>query len=267
MRLKHQPTEQLKQTPHIVAFLDFLGASEKMRDPAKNDKFLQDICTVYNFAKHILKETEKNRKNKLEIKIFSDNILVAKKIEDSNAHHSVFDAYIDVEQFSLILYMNAMLTGNFMRGKISIGQLYVDDTLVYGQALIDAHDGEAKIANYPRIIVDKEILVRSGKNICDTFHPHDEEKIILRDMDGELYLSPFWGTPKIAEDKRKQEESLLYSVGTAIVNEYKEIFAKDRKAIFPKYHWLANQFNVYCHVNNYPFLINLDKLTLGVKHE
>ena len=51
MRLKYQPTEPLKQTPHIVAFLDFLGASEKMRDPAKNDKFLQDINAIYQHAK------------------------------------------------------------------------------------------------------------------------------------------------------------------------------------------------------------------------
>ena len=31
----------------------------------------------------------------------------------------------------------------------------------------------------------------------------------------------------------------------------------------PQYHWLANQFNEYCHANNHPFLINLDRLTFG----
>ena len=266
MKLKHQPSEPLKQTPHIVAFLDFLGATEKIKDHDKNDKFLQDICTVYNFAKHILKQTEKECKNKLEIKIFSDNIFIAEKIEDPKTPNSIFEAYVDVEQFSLMLYMDAMLTGNFMRGKISIGQLYIDDTLVYGQALLDAHDGESKIANYPRIIVDKEIFVRSEKNICDTFNPPDEEKIVLRDMDGELYLSPFWGTPKIARGKRNQEELVLHNIGTTIVNEYKEIFSKNKRFVLPKYHWLANQFNEYCHSNNHPFSINLDKLTLeGVK--
>ena len=67
MKLKYQPTEPLKQTPHIVAFLDFLGASEKMRDPAKNDKFLQAINAVYSRAKYIINRTEVNRKNKLKI--------------------------------------------------------------------------------------------------------------------------------------------------------------------------------------------------------
>ena len=262
MILKYQPPEPLKQTPHIVAFLDFLGATEKMKNHDKNDKFLQDICTVYNFAKHILKQTEKERKNKLEIKIFSDNIFLAKKIENPETPNSIFEAYIDVEQFSLILYTNAMLTGNFMRGKISIGQLYVDDTVVYGQALLDAHDGESKIANYPRIIVDKEILVRSEKNICDTFDPPDEEGILKRDIDGELYLAPFWGIPKIAKEQCNYIKQCLNFIDTAIVDEYKEIFAKKRKAVFPKYHWLANQFNEYCRANNHPFSINLDKLTL-----
>ena len=60
MRLKYQPTEPLKQTPHIVAFLDFLGATAKMRSSEANDKFLQEIYTVYNFANQVLEQTEKS---------------------------------------------------------------------------------------------------------------------------------------------------------------------------------------------------------------
>ena len=47
MKLKHRPPEPLKQTPHIVAFLDFLGATEKMNNPAKNDKFLHHFLFLY----------------------------------------------------------------------------------------------------------------------------------------------------------------------------------------------------------------------------
>lgn len=263
MRLKHQPKETLKQTPHIVAFLDFLGTSEKMRNPAKNDKFLQAINAVYAQAKYILEKTEENRNNKLKIKIFSDNIVIAQAIENPEDPKNVFSTYLDVEQFSLMLYSAAMLTGNLMRGAISTGLLYIDDTLVYGEALLNAYDGESKIANYPRIVIDKSIFVKAKMDdMWKTFNPPDKENMILRDMDGELYLNPFWGIPKVSEHNRKREEQFLAHVAKTIIKEYKELFHKSKKSVFPKYHWLANQFNEYCIANKHPFLINLDKLTL-----
>lgn len=262
MKLKYQPTEPLKQTPHIVAFLDFLGASEKMRDPVKNDKFLQEINSVYMRAK-----ISKNVNPQLKIKIFSDNIVVAEEIPYPNNPDSVADTYWSVENFSSMLYTAAMVTGNFMRGAISTGLLYIDDTLVYGEALLNAHDGESKIANYPRIVIDKTIFVYAGINLWKTFNPPDKENMILRDMDGELYLNPFWGIPKVAEHNRKKEEEFLKHVVKTIVKEYKELFHKNKKSVFPKYHWLAEQFNEYCIANKHPFEINLDGLTFGVKNE
>ena len=264
MKLKHQPTEPLRQTPHIVAFLDFLGASEKMRDPDKNDSFLQAINAVYTRAKNILEKTEENRNNKLKIKIFSDNIVIAQAIENPEDPKNVFSTYLDVEQFSLMLYSAAMLTGNFMRGAISTGLLYIDDTLVYGEALLNAYDGESKIANYPRIVIDKSIFVKAKMDdMWKTFNPPDKENMILRDMDGELYLNPFWGIPKVSEHDRKKEEQLLAYIADTIVKGYKELFHKNKKTVFPKYHWLAEQFNEYCIANKHPFEINLDGLTLG----
>ena len=267
MQLKHQPTETLKQTPHIVAFLDFLGASEKMRDPAKNDKFLQEIHTVYNFANHILKKTKQEYRKTLKIKIFSDNIVIAQEIDVACKSNDVHKAYIEVEQFALMLYTNALLNNNIIRGAICMGSLYMNDDFIFGEALLNAHNSESKVANYPRIIVEKEIFVKSGINMWNTFNPPDEENIILRDMDGELYLNPFWGIPKISEFDKIRSEILLNRIGSFILKEYRGQFEKNRKFVFPKYHWLANQFNEYCHANNHPFLINLDKLTLEGKNE
>ena len=266
--MSEQPLlEPLKQTPHIVAFLDFLGATEKMNNPAKNDKFLQEIYTVYNFANHILEKTKQEHHKTLKIKIFSDNIVIAQEINATNNPGDVKKAYIDVEQFALMLYTNALLNNNIIRGAISIGSLYMNNDFIFGEALLNAYSGESKIANYPRIIVEKEIFVKSGINMWNTFNPPDEENIILRDMDGELYLNPFWGIPKISEFDKRKVEKLLNLIGSFILEEYRGQFEKNRKFVFPKYHWLANQFNEYCHANNHPFLINLDKLTLEEKNE
>ena len=259
MRLKYQPTEPLKQTPHIVAFLDFLGATAKMRSVKDNDNFLQEIYTVYNFANQILEQTEKKRENKLKIKIFSDNIVIAEKIENPLDLQSVFQTYTDVEQFALMLYSQALLTKNMMRGAISMGNLFINDTFVYGEALVAAYDDESKIANYPRIIVDK--------NIWEKFPRPDKENLVQCDIDGELYLSPFWGIPKISEYDKLKANLLLNHIKNSIEAKYREISKKSNRFIFPKYHWLANQFNQYCQSNNFNFQIDLDKLTLEGKNE
>ncbi len=266
MKLKSPAQKKLIQTPHIVAFLDFLGASEKMRDPAKNDSFLQAINAVYARAKYILEKTEVNRNNKLKIKIFSDNIVIAQEIENPEDPKNVFSTYLDVEQFSLMLYSAAMLTGNLMRGAISIGKLYIDETLVYGQALLDAHNGESQIANYPRIIVDKDIFVYSHTNIWDSFCHPDEAKLLCRDIDGVLFLNPFWGIPKMAENDPIKAQKLLEYIRNFILKEYNDLFGKNNKKVMPKYHWLANQFNLYAYENKYDLLLNLDKV-VGGKHE
>lgn len=45
-----------------------------------------------------------------------------------------------------------------LRGGISIGQLFIDDVMVWGEALLNAYYLEDKVANYPRIIIDKNIV-------------------------------------------------------------------------------------------------------------
>lgn len=48
--------------------------------------------------------------------------------------------------------------GWLLRGGISIGQLFIDDVMVWGDALLKAYYLEDKIANYPRIIIDKNVV-------------------------------------------------------------------------------------------------------------
>lgn len=47
--------------------------------------------------------------------------------------------------------------GWLLRGGISIGQLFIDDVMVWGDALLKAYYLEDKIVNYPRIIIDKNV--------------------------------------------------------------------------------------------------------------
>ena len=48
--------------------------------------------------------------------------------------------------------------GWLLRGGISIGQLLIDDVMVWGETLLKSYYLEDKIANYPRIISDIHYL-------------------------------------------------------------------------------------------------------------
>ena len=153
-----------------------------------------------------------------------------------------------------------------MRGAISVGDLYMDETFIYGEALLNAYNGESKIASYPRIIIDKNVFNCDSEDILKLYNFPDDEEIICRDQDGEFYLNPFWGITRLAGNDKNEIDEVLNQIRTFILSEYQGQVSKNKRLVFPKYYWLANQFNEYCRHNNHPFSINLDKLTLeGVK--
>ena len=61
--------------------------------------------------------------------------------------------------------------GFFVCGAISIGNAFIDDIVVFGDALTEAYLGESKLARDPRIILtEKAVLLRS--NTWDTMAIH-----------------------------------------------------------------------------------------------
>ena len=47
--------------------------------------------------------------------------------------------------------------GFLIRGGVTHGNLYIDDTLVWGKALLDSYYMEDHIASYPRVVVDEKV--------------------------------------------------------------------------------------------------------------
>ena len=67
---------EIKPTNHLIAYIDFLGTKEKI----KNDKdftYLKFLKELYSILIEHIKKTNKNNEflNKIKVKIFSDNIL------------------------------------------------------------------------------------------------------------------------------------------------------------------------------------------------
>lgn len=83
--------------------------------------------------------------------------------------------------------------GILIRGATTVGDIYVDERLIFGPALIRAYELERDVASYPRIVMDSRVLDR----LCDSPELRmpgvaDQMKslstVLLRDKDGTWFV-------------------------------------------------------------------------------
>lgn len=140
--------QEYQYSDYIIAYIDILGVKERL----KNDDgtLIKSISNAINIAK----ESESIKKLSFDIKIFSDNFCIAKKIDDGkgvNVSDQLFWTCLFVTKIQEEIFCKEKL---LLRGGITIGKLFIDDLFVIGDGLVKAYELESKIANMPRIIVD-----------------------------------------------------------------------------------------------------------------
>ncbi len=225
------PPQKLEQSRYIVAHLDFLGASEKMKSVEEKDSFLQQIYKIYHGIKKAMEAAPSYGRPILDIRIFSDNILFAHKVQFSK---TLFEEWQYVSRWTSMLQAFALQHELLIRGAITIGDFYIDDVFVYGEALAKAYEMESKRAMYPRIIVDHNFF----KNTLFTGEIRTvKENTFFKDTDGE------WCVNFIGSIITDPENSLrfLTEIRTAISKMYAE--NKNNLRVKQKYYWLINKFN------------------------
>lgn len=236
---ENKPTQpaKLEQKKYVVAFLDFLGASDKMRSPEESDKFLQQIKQIYNSTLSLVEERNKTstiNMTDIRVRIFSDNMVVAQECVPP------FDIQecLNILMFSAYIQANALLEGALIRGAITAGNFYIDDTMVYGEALVRAHELESQIAIYPRIVIDRKIAETSVVPASKVLSGN----LSIQDFDGE-WIANFIATFAGWAD-RANSIKLLIGAREKILELFK-IPTPDAK-VQQKYDWLAIKFNELC---------------------
>ena len=150
-----------------VAFVDLLGVTQKIE---KESQWALDW--IWLFYKTITQEIEKHQNVKF--KIFSDNILICKEIEEANPKQAVVEIFEILDKIEELMFTAEAL---FIRGAVVVGNLHFSENFVYGKALVNAYQLESKLAIYPRVIVDKSALcLIRGKNIP-----------VVQDKDGQYF--------------------------------------------------------------------------------
>lgn len=146
-----------KTEEYIVAYIDLLGMTNRIKSK-DNQLAMNKLYNLYTFSINLTKEISIEENKNIQFKIFSDNIIIAKKLsrEATQRNQDIRSLLMCVGHFQELSTSDSV--GWLLRGGISIGQLFIDDVMVWGEALLKSYYLEDKIANYPRIIIDKNTV-------------------------------------------------------------------------------------------------------------
>jgi hypothetical protein len=226
-------------------FLDFLGFSsyvqsaETIDDEQKLlDKFVRDVSPHIEEASKP-KAFDYDGVGKLfwGAKIFTDNLVlgypVKSEAKESELGNAVFDA--------MYYQLNCVLSGFFVRGGMTYGNLCIADDIVFGKALINAVVVE-KSADFPRIAICNSIkdIIHGHMEFYSSPEASPHHKTFLSDNSGVWFLNYMMC---LAEDEFIDRDSLYKH--KEVVSYCLDLF-KENQGIFRKYHWLAEYHNWFC---------------------
>lgn len=221
----------LKLDEYIIAYIDFLGMKERMSE--------KESFKSLNILKYLLSNTKKTAKSFSQIKeisdfkmkLFSDNVVIAlraDKKEIRNQICSLLNLIMSIQFYSLMQF------GFWLRGGVTIGELSIDDSVVWGTGLIEAYTIENQIANYPRVIVSDKVLKKYEKGKDSSAFPL--EALIQKDDDGLWFLDFLLAAPNL---------DLMPSESEIIKERTNELKDKDLR-IKQKANWMISYFNRSC---------------------
>ena len=234
--------EYLKQTPHIVAHLDILGARKKMSSQETRYIFLQQINEVYTSVNSQLSAVTKHIRESMFLRIFSDNILVAKSFDRPEQR---LGCVVHIARFCTMFQFLALSKGLFVRGAIAYGDFVGNETFVFGEALVNAYEAETNRTIYPRVIIDSSVFNDTPPKMWYVLSKNDFLKGLVQcDFDGQWYVSPFAAMPP--NSRLINKDRYLENIKE---NLFREIQKTTQEKHRQKYFWLVNKFNDYCQNN------------------
>ena len=228
----------------IVCAIDILGFSQMIvhssRDGSGN-QLLKEINYLINKNKQCIIP---NKYSQGKIKIFTDNMVVAYPIKDDG------EAELDEILENVAEYQfNLALEGLFVRGGISVGDFYINEDIVFGPALLDAHHTESQLACYPRIILDQKAVqkLQTYINYYDTI---PQKNKILIDSDGQWFINYLNTIFKYYKECTNEYEFEKIKYGLLMKHKEKIEEALTLHSttikVWDKYVWIANYHNCFC---------------------
>lgn len=241
-------TKSPKLVRSFVCYVDILGYSQLSKEALKSgngNSFLNRIKFALNEAYKRVREKSKdwNDNDRFSIKIFTDNIVVGYPLPNFKSDYGEAELghiFSTFSEFQLGLAMEGFL----VRGGIAYGAHYMDDEIVFGDALLEAV-AQDKAGGPPRISLAPSAVEVLQHHLGFYGDPgcSPQSQDVLEDFDGSIFLNyleeAFIAFP---------EEGIFFDVladhKDTIVSGLKKY--KGNPDIKAKYEWAARYHNFIC---------------------
>jgi hypothetical protein len=217
----------------VIAFIDILGFKELL-----NSRKCEEIAEILDifYSVPLLDRTVYPTKT---VSVMSDSLVISFDVRDESGV-----AYCLSEL--LLIIMGCMQIGIALRGGIVVGEILHNEKYCFGNGFVKAYQLE-KLAKYPRVIVDKEVLKIGIKNRA-LRHGEDIEKeyitsFLAEDDDGYYYID-YIGEAACREIEDFENGmgyiNYLDGIGVTIKNELKK--SENIPEIKEKYLWMEKKY-------------------------
>lgn len=216
---------------YVIAYIDFWGVKKIMENPDESYDFLQIIQFLLSKTENVAEAIHyQNGIKSFEIKIFSDNVVIAQKIDET----VLGDQIIGIINIVWSLQFWALVQfGLFLRGGITIGELFINKDIVWGTGLIEAYKMENGLAIFPRVLVSQMVFEKYDAKLNNSINIY---AFVEKDLDG-LWFVDYMSAcvnitvmPQVAESLKDIVKSFLES--------------DDR--VKQKINWTIRYFNSHC---------------------
>ena len=234
------PNKDMLGQKQIIAYIDVLGT----RDALKNGN-IELFETLYASLEIARITTQKNafftEWCRAKIKGFSDNFIIAIELNDED-YETVTQAFTQISFFLRVFVVLLLQKGILIRGAISLGELYIDEVIVWGKALVDAVELEENIAIFPRILISTHVINKLKQNdFADSDKGFEYAFKVLKDDDGNYSVNIF------DPDTPVQSKQMIDKIRNKTL---KKIEVTKRDRVLQKLQWYLNyldrSYNAAC---------------------
>ncbi len=248
------PTAEPELLPSALGFVDLLGYSERIKKatlPGEANKELLIIKNALDRAKYWVREDSGFGRRLHRTRFFSDCFVIGIPItrEISEGEPELGDLF-----FSLALVQYEMAAnGIFLRGAISVGPVFIDDDLIFGEALLEATEAERSITRDPRIILTPSAANRTKDHLRWYGDPatSPQNHALLLDTDGQIFIDYLSQSILIAEEEGGPFFDELLVHRDRVVEKLERY--RTNPTVWAKYAWVASYHNWFCSQYNHYF--------------
>lgn len=236
----------------IVIYIDILGFKDLLKNTISkegmdNEIEINKIIKAYNIIRTIWDLDQKDSNNEQselfpekQITIFSDCIVVS--LPASN-EIEIFHCLSQIRW----MIINLIFSNILCRGAISYGKLIHTEKYIFGPALVEAYILESKCANYPRIILEDNIVALAATAESRLHSPQEAIKYVTefleKDSDGLFYIDYFSKAFEEVDNPEVNIPNYITKLHNRIKTGIDTSKNVEKANIRIKYLWMKEKFN------------------------